>query len=114
MPLEQPQEGFTSFDDRYVSDLRCDEVLTPPRMKSVVVIVEKEQMVNVDPTADSSKINIGNLFPRPRPVLINDLSKVLTFICRFSPSNHFHSLSLLDINPDTYIPEYFCDFLTLA
>lgn len=103
------------FDDRYEAmPLFCDEVITPPKMKSI--LVKDGIMMNVDlPESSNLKVTPAVLsLPGPRPVLISDLPKVFSFIPKSPIISIFSNLNHLDINPNCNIPVYFDDFLTLA
>lgn len=81
-----------------------------PKMKSVVV-----RDLFPSQSKDGPSVAAKMMFPGPRPILIRDLPKVfLTFISRSIHSTTFRNLLVLDIDANTYIPQFFVDFLTLA
>lgn len=85
-------------------------VPSAPKIKSVVV----RGLFPSKPVDEGS--STAAFFPGPCLVLVSDLPKVLLLmlIHKSIPNTSFRNLSLLDIDSNIYIPEYFDDFLTLA
>jgi len=108
-------EIANAFEDRYEPvSLLYDEVIPPPKVKSILVKVDRK-LFDAPPENSSVKtVPTVVALPRSRPVLISDLPKVFLFIPKAPQSRSYFNLNLLDIDPNCYIPDYFDDFLTLA
>ena len=103
MNVEISQEFVNPFSDRY-EPIAKDSVVVPPapKVKSVVV----RGLFPSKPMEESSSAAV--MLPGPRLVLYRDLPKVLLIhIPKSILSNSFRNMSLLDIDINTYIPEYF-------
>ena len=108
MQLETPNLGMV-FEDRYVST-RQDSVDDPPQPKIRSVAMKRK--ILEDGTLTSPPPAAKTLSPGAS--LIGNIIKVISHISKLPLRSPFIHLNHLDIDPDTLIPSFFCDFLTLA